>query len=200
MRRLISALVCVLLTGCFTAGKRGGDSAMMVFDFGLPPQDSSVTSRSTPIAVEVRAPLWLDALGINYRLGYADPARLREYTQSRWAGPPAQMVQQRLAYQLGMVVAGQGQARCLMRVDMTEFSQHFSTPESSVGVLRGYAVLFDRSRRRLADLPLNIKAPAPTPDARGGVAALTIAVDRLTGILVAWEAGLKADKAVACFD
>ena len=99
MRRLLPWLLALSLAGCFTAGKRGGDNAMAVYDFGTAAPVLVEASRTIPVALEVRAPLWFDTLGIDYRLAYQDGARLREYARSRWAGPPAQLLQQQLARQ-----------------------------------------------------------------------------------------------------
>ena len=137
MRWFITLLLCLLVSACFTSGKRGGDVAMATYDFGPAVPRLLAEPRKQALAVEVRAPLWFDSLGIDYRLLYVDAARLREYARARWAGPPAQLIQQRLMQQLDLVRAGQGQARCLLRVEITEFSQVFSSPESSKGILRG---------------------------------------------------------------
>lgn len=187
MRRLLSLLLCGLLSACFTAGKRGGDSALAVYDFGPAPTSLLAAPRKQPMALEVRAPLWFDSLGIDYRLAYVDVARLREYARARWAGPPAQMIQQRLMQQLDYSISGQGQARCLVRLEITEFSQLFASPESSKGVLQGRVVLLDQSRRQLAELDLRIEKMAVSHDARGGVSALTATVEQLAADLLAWE-------------
>ena len=156
--------------------------------------------RRGDLSVEVRAPLWFDSLGIDYRLLYDEPKRLRDYTRSRWAGPPAQLVQQRLIQQLGLMPAGQGRTRCVLRVDIDEFIQIFDTPTTSRGVIQGRVQLLDRSRTRLAGYELRIEKPAASADARGGVAALTVAVDQLIADLLGWEQQLKSsDKAAACF-
>lgn len=187
MRWLACLIPCLLLAGCFSSGKRGGDVPLAIYDFGPPSAAALAAPRRQPVALEVRAPLWFDSLGINYRLAYGDAARLREYARARWAGPPAQMIQQRLGQQLGYAMAGQGQTRCLIRVEITEFSQVFATPESSRGVLQGRVLLLDRSRRQLAELALNLEMPASSADARGGVGALTATVDRLSVDLGNWE-------------
>ena len=190
MRWLALFLCCCLLSGCFTAGKRGGESPPAVYDFGQPPTSLLAAPRKQPLALEVRAPLWFDSMGIDYRLAYIDTARLREYARARWVGPPAQMMQQRLMQQLGYSMAGQGQTRCLVRVEITEFSQVFVTQESSKGMLQGRAVLLDRSRRQVAELDLNIEKPAASQDARGGVAALSAAGEQLAPDLLGWEKSL----------
>ncbi|HMT79026.1 MAG TPA: ABC-type transport auxiliary lipoprotein family protein [Azonexus sp.] len=199
MRWPFTLLLCLLVSACFTTGKRGGDTAMATYDFGPAVPRLLAESRKQALAVEVRAPLWFDSLGIDYRLMYLDAARLREYATARWAGPPAQMIQQRLMQQLDLARAGQGQAACLLRVEITEFSQVFSSPESSKGVLQGRAVFLDRSRRQLAELELNLEQPASSQDAAGGVRAMTANVAQLAIDLRAWEQGLiNAGKAAGC--
>ncbi len=199
MRHVLAILMCLCLASCIGTGKRGGDAALAVYDFGQPVADSSRSEWRGKLAIEVRAPLWIDSLGIGYRLAYSDPKRLREYTQSRWAGPPAQLVQQRLIRQLGLMPGGQGGTRCVLRIDIDEFSQIFATPNVSHGVIQGRVQLLDRSRTSLAIQELSIEKPAPSADARGGVAALTAAVDQLVADLLAWEQQLTAGgKAAAC--
>lgn len=199
MRWLTSMLLCFLVTGCFTSGKRGGDNAMATYDFGPPPASLLAEPRKQAMALEVRAPLWFDSLGIDYRLVYVDPARLREYARARWAGPPAQLLQQRLMQQLGLAMAGQTQTRCLLRLELTEFSQVFSSADSSMGVLKGRVMLFDRARRQLAETDLTLERPANSQDAVGGVKALTATVDQLAIDLLTWEKGLIATgKAASC--
>ncbi|MBL8429609.1 MAG: membrane integrity-associated transporter subunit PqiC [Dechloromonas sp.] len=189
MRWLATFLTCCLLAACFTSGKRGGDSPLAIYDFGTAPASLLAAPRKQPMALEVRAPLWFDTQGIDYRLAHIDAGRLREYARARWAGPPAQMMQQRLMQQLGYSMAGQSQTRCLVRVEITEFSHVFASPENSKGLLQGRAVLLDRARRQVAELDLQIEKSAPSQDARGGVSALTAAVEQLAANLLAWEKG-----------
>lgn len=192
MRWLSVVLMCSLLSACFTAGKRGGDNPLAIYDFGTAPASLLATPRKQSLALEVRAPLWFDSQGIDYRLAYGDVARLREYARARWAGPPAQMIQQRLMQQLDYSMSGQGQTRCVVRIEITEFSQIFVTPDSSKGLLQGRAVLLDRARRQVAELDLRIEKPAASQDARGGVGALSATVVQLAADLLAWEKGLGA--------
>ena len=191
MRGFILLSLCFSLAACFSAGKRG-ENALMVYDLGLLPARMIEGERAQPLALEVRAPLWFDALGIEYRLAYADASRLREYGRARWAGPPAQLIQQRLMQQLGLSSAGQGRSNCLLRVEITEFSQVFSSSESSKGVLQGRAQWLDRSRKPLAELALNIEKAAPSSDSRGGVSALQATTEQLAINLLVWEKQLQA--------
>lgn len=200
MRWLASVLLSLCLSACFTTGKRGGDTPLAIYDFGPPSSSLLSVPRKQPLALEVRAPLWFDSLGIDYRLAYVDASRLREYARARWAGPPAQLIQQRLSQQLGYVAAGQGQTRCLVRLEITEFSQVFAAADSSRGGLQGRALLLDRSRRQVAELAVSLEKPASSADARGGVEALTHTVEQLAIDLLAWERRLaEGEAARACF-
>lgn len=186
MRLLTLVLACGVLAACNMSGQRGGKVPMAIYDFGPLPV-APVKPGKQALALEVWAPLWLDSQGIGYRLLYAEAARLREYTRARWAGPVGQMIEQRTVRRLGLSMAGQGGARCIVRIEIVEFSQFFATPESSQGVLRARVALLDLSRRQLAEQAVNIAKDAATADARGGVAALTAVVDQLADDLLAWD-------------
>ena len=193
MRRILIALLCLLMTGCFTAGKRGGEQSLAIYDLGLFAEKSGEKlPRAEPMAIEVRAPLWFDSMGIEYRLAYVDKARLREYARARWAGPPAQLIQLRLVQQLGFVPHGQSRTRCVLRVDISEFSQVFDAPEISRAMLQGRLQWLDRSRARIAEREISLTSDSPSADARGGVAALSGTVEQLTATIMNWEAELVA--------
>ncbi|KXB28903.1 hypothetical protein AT959_18915 [Dechloromonas denitrificans] len=188
MRRFAIIFLSFALSACFTAGKRGGDTAMAVYDLG-PGLERQIDRRQrpSPMAVEVRAPLWFDALGINYRLAYSDPARLREYARARWAGPPAQMIQLGLVRDLGLVAAGQGRSNCVVRLEIDEFSQVFETPVQSRAQIQGRVQWLDKSRARLAERTIHLEQAAASADAQGGVKALTALVGQLTAAINDWE-------------
>lgn len=189
MKRLLP-IACLALSACFTAGKRGGDAAMAVYDLGPSAVRQESVAGKPPLAVDIRAPYWLDALGIQYRLAYAEPGRLRDYAQARWAAPPAALIQQRLVQQLGLVPMGQGGALCLLRLDLDEFSQVFATPQESQGVLQARLAILDRGRNPLAERRVEIRKPAPSQDSRGGRAALAAAVEELGSDIGRWQGEL----------
>jgi ABC-type uncharacterized transport system auxiliary subunit len=193
MRFILLFLMSLTLAGCFTAGKRGGEEALAIYDLGMVsvlPSDKQ--RRKPPVAIEVRAPLWFDSMGIEYRLAYVDKSRLREYGRARWAGPPAQLIQQRLVQQLGFVVHGQSRAGCVLRFDITEFSQVFDSPNASHALLQGRLQWMDRSRTNIASRDVNLASDSPSADARGGVTALSASIEQLTVIIRDWEAELLA--------
>lgn len=197
MRLLTLVFACGLLAACNMSGQRGGKAPMAIYDFGPLPVASVKPGRQA-LALEVWAPLWFDSQGIGYRLSYADAARLREYARARWVGPVAQMIEQRTVRRLGLSMAGQGGARCIIRIEIAEFSQAFSSPDSSRGVLRARVALLDLSRRQLAERAVNIEKDAATADARGGVGALTAAVDQLADDLLAWDRLADSNASLGC--
>lgn len=195
MRLFSGFLLVLMLAGCFTAGKRG-EAALAIYDLG-PSAAAAEKPSALSLAIEVRAPLWFDSLGINYRLLYVEPARLREYARARWAGSPASLIQQRLMRELGLISSGQGRTACLLRIDIAEFSQVFDSPAVSRGVLTGRAQWLDRSRSQLAEREINIGIAAGESNSRAGVAALTASVEQLTALLRSWEGELLADGQLA---
>jgi ABC-type uncharacterized transport system auxiliary subunit len=192
MRRLLILLCCCVLAACYGGGRKGGGEALAVHDFGPPAARLADGGGLAGFALEVRAPLWVDSLGIGYRLLYADPSRLREYTRARWAGPPAQLVYQRLMQELPLVPHGQARARCVLRVEIDEFSQLFSSPDESRAVLQGRLVALDRTRGKVDLRDLHIEKPAPSADSQGAVLALTAAVNALAVEIVGWERDARA--------
>ncbi len=199
MRHLLIVACCLLVAACYSAGRKGGDSALAIYDLGPPEVRTEGVPKRRELALEVRAPLWMDSMGIEYRLAYDEPARLRDYTRARWAGPPAQLIQQRLVRKLGMRPSGQGRTRCVLRIDVDVFAQIFDDPGTSRGHLQGRAQLLDSTRALVAFYEFTIEKAAPSPDSRGGVAALTGAVDQLAHELVVWEDSARNDgQGAAC--
>lgn len=189
MKRFVLLLAGVLLTGCLTTGKRGGDNAMAVYDFG-PQAVALVGPRSAPVALEVQAPLWLDTAGIQYRLSYQDAARLREYTLARWAAPLPQLLRQGLQQRLALVPVGQVRSRCVLRVELQEFSQEFNSPAASAVRLQARLHWLDARRSAVASRDLALTAAAPTADAQGGVQGFLTVFGQLTAAIRDWEAEL----------
>lgn len=163
---LAPSLLLLLLAAC--AGGRPAVAPQAVYDFG---PWSGAAPRALPVQVEVRLAPWLDTPALNYRLAYEDSSRLAAYANSRWAAAAGQLLGLRLRQQLG---AGGG---CLLRLEVDEFTQIFDGPERSRGVLQGRMTLLDKQRRLIFEHPVSAESPAPSPDARGGVSALSRTAD-----------------------
>lgn len=127
-----------------------------------------------------------------YRLAYADAQQLRTYSQSRWVMTPAELLQQRLreglARSFALPPASESAPR-LVHVELEEFSQLFTTPQESTGLLRLRVSLLQRGaagEQLLAQRDWQVQQPAPTADAAGGVRALNAATDTMVTELVQW--------------
>lgn len=145
----------------------------------------------------------LDSQALLYRLAYADGQQLRPYAQARWSMPPAQLLGQRLRERLGQQRAvlnaregvalnrSQNASLPLLRLELQEFSQLFSAPGASVGLIRLQATLLaltPAGEKLLAQRTLMLQRPAPSADAAGGVRALTAASDAAIEELAQWLA------------
>lgn len=181
---LATALAAILVTACGALGKP--QPAKTVFDFGAPAERLGNAVAAAGVSLEVQAPGWIDTPRIVYRLAYQDAAERREYAESRWAGPAAGLLAQRLRQRLGLAAGG---GRCALRLSIEEFAQVFAAPDRSQGIVRLEAQFVDARGRIAARFPIASEAPAPSADARGGVAALRAAVDRSGVALNDWLAG-----------
>ncbi len=204
MSRAIPILLAVLLAGCSVLPDKPQRPAQ--YDFGPGPVAAVPTDRRAPLPplalAEVQASGPLEAAtGVLYRLAYADAQQLRPYALARWSMPPAELVRQRLREQLGqrrtLVSAGEGAAMLrsdgrqplVLRVDLEEFSQLFSAPATSSGLVRLRATVVDNlpaGEKVLAQRQVIVQRPAPTADAAGGVRALAEAMDAAAAELSQW--------------
>ena len=195
----ISGFSLVLLSACSGLPDKPTRSSM--YDFGPGLLGTPATTRQAPlppIALDNIATSGgaLDNMAVLYRLGYEDEQHLRPYAQSRWTMPPAQLVRQRMRDQLGQrrSVFNAGAAVALnrsqnpqstalpllLRIDLEEFSHLFTTPTSSVGLIRLRVTLLDvtpAGEKLIGQRNVVAQRPAPTLDAPGGVRALTLATD-----------------------
>ena len=134
-----------------------------------------------------------DNQAVLYRLTYQNAQELRPYTLARWVIPPAQLIRQRLREQLGQrrsifdarggLALNRSQNAVLpllLRLDLEEFSQVFTTPEASAGLIRLRATLIEQAtsgEKLIAQRRIVVQRPAPSADAQGGIKALTQATD-----------------------
>jgi cholesterol transport system auxiliary component len=183
MKRLSIALAAALLAvACASPGRGSADIAL--YDLGAPAAVSpGAAAAHAGIALEVRMPAWLDGAAIYYRLDYADPQRLQQYSRARWVGPLAPLLQQRMRQSLAIAPGG---APCTLRIEVDEFIQRFSSPDESRAELRGEALLVGKGRALIARLPLQLKQSSRSADAAGGAGALSALGDTASAALADW--------------
>jgi cholesterol transport system auxiliary component len=194
-----------LLSGCSALPDK--PVRAVLYDFGPGELTYKPTTRQAPLAAlaidDISTPGGaLDNQAVLYRLTYQNAQELRPYTLARWAAPPAQLVRQRLREQLGqqrpILEARGGLALSrsestvrplLLRLDLEEFSQVFTSPQASAGLIRVRATLIEQAlggEKLIAQRTIVVKQPAPSADAQGGVKALTAATDAAIGEIDVW--------------
>jgi cholesterol transport system auxiliary component len=185
-----------------------------VYDFGPGALDAAALTPPVGLPVLALADVEtsggaIDKLAVLYRLGYVDAQQLRPYAQAQWSMPAAALVQQRLRQILGqqhvVLPAGEGAAMTpvdgkrplVLKVVLEEFTHFFESPASSFGLLRLRATLLDNTAggaKVLAQQQLVSRQPASTPDAPGGVRALTASTDVAVQKLAVWLTHLEATR------
>lgn len=152
-----------------------------------------------------------NSTAVLYRLAYTDARQLRPYQMARWAMPPAQLVQQALRTQLGERRAvlsaddalaavregaggststiGEGSLPTVLRVELEEFSQVFSSASASTGLVRVRATLVEPTadgEKLLGQRLFTVQVPAPSADAAGGTRALADATAQVAQGVSQW--------------
>ena len=166
------------------------------YDLGPPlPLAASTTATGPALAVDtVEANAAIDGTAVVYRLLYSgDGQQPRPYAQARWVMSPPQLVSQRLREAFSatrpVVDVGMGLAQVELRAQLDDFSQVFSGPNASEGVVRLRLTLIapaSATQRLLGQHTVVVRQPAQTADAPGGVAALRAATDEAVRQAVAW--------------
>jgi cholesterol transport system auxiliary component len=127
-------------------------------------------------------------------LTYRNAANPMPYANSQWVMSPAALLTQRLRWTLGAGnegdsrSAGSTREAYLLRGELVEFEQIFDRPDQSRGVLRLRATLEGQRDGRRIQRTFEIEKPAPTPDAAGGVKALSLCASELSDSVTDWVA------------
>lgn len=190
--RLIALLLaCLLFSGC-TSMKKPQPG---LFDLGLAPPAATIPALPPLALADVDTPEWLDSPAIFYRLNYASQHQPRPYANSRWSMPPAQLFAQRLKSRIvqgggTLLSASDGAVGVpVLRLEAGEFSQVFTSADQSDGLVAMRLSVLD-GRRLLGQKSFLRRAPAPSADVEGGVAALAAASDAVINDMLQWLASL----------
>ncbi len=191
------ATATILLTACQTP-----PSQVAVYDFGAMPTAAVAVAGATrlpPIALTpIQASGAWDNASVLYRLNYANPHQLMPYTQSRWTMPVPQLLHQRLQHYLGQnravlqPIQGVNITTGTLRLhgEVEEFSHWFETPQNSQGVVRMVVTLGrvqnGGKEEFIAQRRFTAERTAPSPDAAGGITALTQASDTIIAEIAQW--------------
>jgi len=181
----------LLLGGCLP----GAGPAIDIAEHDLPPIMVGAPPALNIDAVSVEAASWLSDTGINYRLNYAEASRRRAYGHSRWAAPPAELVERVLMRHLIESQPGR-HGGCRINITLTEFAQEFASPTHSDFVVEARVFLLPaRGERVLARRIFVQRSAAPSADAAGGIDAARASLQALAvSMLHHWLADLRAER------
>jgi len=189
MKRIFLAAACAALAGCGGGAPTAGPAR---YDFGN--QGGGATgSRLAIAALDVQASSWLSGPDMHFRLAYAEPQQRRSYGESRWAAPPAELLESALRHRL-VFSRAEGGGGCRLQLALGELEQRFDEPQASSIVLDVRAQLNSmRGGEALSRKAFQIRRPAAA-DARGGAAGTRDAVLALGDEMAAWLGDLSRDK------
>lgn len=195
---LVPCACVLLLTGCLNTTKAHFVQHYTLSASAPPPAASGQASRTGRGILQIAAidvPDWLDGTAMYYRLDYRADGRLATYANSEWIAPPATLLEPLL--QKAILVGGgwravigprnPASADVSLQIRLDDFSQDFSRPQASTGVLDATATLIStHDEHVMAQRHFRIEVPAPTPDAQGGTKALDDASAKFADALRRW--------------
>lgn len=195
---LVASLLTLLLSACAS----NTPVSRQQYDFGPLPVVANAVSPSNPAGLplqislaDINAPAALDSNAMLYRLQYDNVQQLKPYAQHRWSMSPSALLAQRLKAQ---IAAGDGHILStsdgtsqwpLLRIDLDEFAQIFTSASSSYAAIDVRASVF-KGRLLIGQRRFVQHLPAATADAPGGAKAMQQASDALIADLRQWIQGL----------
>jgi cholesterol transport system auxiliary component len=164
------------------------------YDFG--PAVAGETTWRLPLAsIEVQSASWLATGAMHYRLSYAEPLRRQSYSESRWAAPPAELLESLLRRHHAAAGGNAAGAGCRLQLVLEELEQRFDSPQSSQLRIELQAVLLPaHGSDMLARRAVRLERPASSADARGGADATRAAVLAVAEEIAAWTSDLARDR------
>lgn len=181
MRKIMLLAAILVVAGC--AGSGSQEAVPRAYDLGF---EAPATRLSSVRALSVRASQPFDTSDMLYRLAFRNPAELHIFSESRWASVPAILLQRRFSR-----ASDDRQAKCAFEFEIAEFTQVFSSKESSEFVLEGRVSVVATGMARVAERQFLVREQGSGANAAGGVAGATRAVDRLIGEINAWVSAIE---------
>ena len=171
MNRSALLVLTLALGGC------GGAAAPepRTFDLGL---DAPAAIPAVRIGA-VRAVAPFDEGDMQYRLAYRSASEIAPYAGSRWAAAPADLFRKQLQR-----AASAGEGKCIISVELQEFSQIFSSATESAARVELRALLSPGAHPKQFAVTEN----SAGLDAASGAAALARAANRAVAEIGAWVA------------
>lgn len=181
MRQLVVLVLLACLAGC-GGGSTGADPRS--FDLGIGAPGAALP----PVRIgAVRAVSPFDGNDMQYRLAYRDAAEIAAFASSRWAATPAELLRKQL-----LRAANDKSGRCVLDVEIQEFTQVFSARDASEARVELRAWLRGDFGAPVFSRGWSVAEPNAGADAVSGAAAFARAVNRAVGELGGWVAAQAA--------
>jgi cholesterol transport system auxiliary component len=173
---VLAAFFAFALSGCSSTPA----PEPRTYDLGL----EAPANALPPVRIgAVRAVAPFDEGDMQYRLAYRSGAEIAPYAGSRWAASPADLFRKQLQR-----AAGAGEAKCMLSVEIMEFSQVFASEKESAARIEMRAMLSPSALpKQFAVTEANAGA-----DAVSGAAAMARAANRAVVEIGAWVAAQPA--------
>jgi cholesterol transport system auxiliary component len=165
-----ACLLLIAISGC-----GGSAPEPKTFDLGLAPP-SAVLPAVRVASVRAVAPF--ESNDMMYRLAYRDAAEISAFANARWAATPAELLRKQM-----LRASGDKTGKCILDVEIQEFTQVFSAKEASEARIELRAWL-----RGSASRAWSVAEPNAGADAASGAAAFARAANRAIGELGGWIA------------
>lgn len=173
--RLSLVLACLALSACTILPQRPPPPAS--HDLGL------VKGKPAPAPwqhVSVSEPNWLQNEGLNYRLVFASPTRLRAYARDQWVASPGDLLSERL----NSVESPTG--RYVVHLNLLAFEQVFTAPGQAHAYLRAQVEADSVNGANTLTRTFVLRTPTPQANAQGAVKGLSTLTARLGKALRRW--------------
>lgn len=191
MNMMVAMLAAVMLSACSVAPRVAEPQR---YDFGGVAPGSNGW-RLPLTAIEVQSASWLATGAMHYRLVYAEPLRRQIYSESRWAAPPAELLENLLRRHHALASVETTGAGCRLQLVLDELEQRFDSPQSSQLRIELHAALLPaHGSDMLARRAFRLERPASGADARGGAGAAREAALAVAEEIAAWTNDLARDK------
>ena len=175
----LAFLFALVLASC--AGGGASSVPPHSYDLGI---ETPATNMPAVELRSVRAVRPFDSTAMYYRLAYRDAEELVPFAQSRWAAPPGELVRKQLAR-----ATRAGTPRCALEIEVQEFSQVFSAPDTSSAHFELVATLNVPSGN-VETRALRLSEAGAGSTAAQGVKAMQRVVTRAITELVQWIDGV----------
>jgi cholesterol transport system auxiliary component len=173
MKILASLFLALMLAACSS----GPPPAPRALDLGI--AAPSATLPGVSIA-SVRAVAPFDGTEMFYRLAWRNSSELAPFATTLWAAAPPELLRKQL-----LRASREGVGKCVLEVEIQEFTQVFSAKEASEARIELRGVLAGRSGR-FAARSWSVVEPNAGADAMSGAAAFARAADRAVAELGGW--------------